>query len=64
MPGTAKPQSTIEAVLMQSALDDHYREIPETRPSPSDLKVAAAELDGRPLDDRPEDWTGTCRSDP
>lgn len=44
----------IEALVLQAALDDHYRESPGTRPSLGDLAVAAAQLDGHPLAARPE----------
>jgi hypothetical protein len=47
-------RSALEAFVMQSVLDDHYREFPEARPSLADLAVAAAELDGHPLAARPE----------
>lgn len=46
-------RSMLEAVVMQAALDQHYAEYPETRPSLADLAVAAAELDGHPLASQP-----------
>jgi hypothetical protein len=46
-------RSRLEAIVMQAALDSHYRENPEARPSLGDLAVAAAELDGHPLAGRP-----------
>lgn len=47
-------RSRLEAIVLQAALDDHYRENPKTRPSLGDLAVAAAELDCHPLASRPE----------
>ena len=47
-------RATLEAVVMQAALDDHYESHPDARPSLGDLAVAAAELDGHPLADKPE----------
>src|SRR5688500_4020253 len=47
-------RSRLEALVLQAALDDHYRENPKTRPSLGDLAVAAAELDGHALASRPE----------
>lgn len=47
-------RSRLEAVVLQAALDSHYREHPKARPSLADLAVAAAELDGHPLASRPD----------
>jgi len=47
-------RTTLEAVVMQAALDDHYERHPEARPSLGDLALAAAELDGNPLANEPE----------
>jgi hypothetical protein len=47
-------RATLEAVVMQAALDDHYERHPDSRPGLGDLAVAAAELDGHPLADEPE----------
>ena len=47
-------RSRLEALVLQAALDDHYRENPKVRPSLADLAVAAAELDGHPLASRPD----------
>jgi len=47
-------RATLEAVVMQAALDDHYQRHPEARPNLGDLAVAAAELDGNPLACEPE----------
>ena len=46
-------RATLEAVVMQAVLDDHYEQYPQTRPSLGDLAVAAAELDGHPLANKP-----------
>jgi hypothetical protein len=47
-------RATLEAVVMQAVLDDHYEQYPQARPSLGDLAVAAAELDGHPLASKPE----------
>lgn len=46
---TAALRATLEAVVMQAALDEHYARHPSSRPDLADLAVAAAELDGHPL---------------
>jgi hypothetical protein len=46
---TAALRATLEAVVMQAALDDHYQHYPQARPDLGDLAIAAAELDGHPL---------------
>lgn len=46
---TAALRATLEAAIMQAALDDHYRHHPHARPDLGDLAIAAAELDGHPL---------------
>jgi hypothetical protein len=51
---TAALRATLEAVVMQAALDDHYERYPEARPDLGDLAIAAAELDGHPLAGQPE----------
>ena len=51
---TAALRSTLEAVVMQAVLDDHYQRHPQARPNLGDLAVAAAELDGHPLAALPE----------
>jgi len=51
---TAALRATLEAVVMQAVLDDHYEHHPEARPDLGDLAVAAAELDGHPLAAEPE----------
>lgn len=47
-------RTTLEAIVMQAALDDHYERFPGVRPDLGDLAVAAAELDGHPLAAEPE----------
>jgi hypothetical protein len=47
-------RSSLEAIIMQRALDDHYEEHPEARPDLGDLTIAAAELDGHTLAREPE----------
>jgi len=42
-------RATLEAVVMQAILDDHYERYPDSRPNLGDLAIAAAELDGHPL---------------
>jgi hypothetical protein len=51
---SAALRSTLEAVIMQAVLDEHYEQYPHARPSLGDLAVAAAELDGHPLAAEPE----------
>lgn len=47
-------RATLEAVVMQAVLDDHFEDNPDVRPSLGDLTVAAAELDGHRLAEDPE----------
>jgi hypothetical protein len=51
---TAALRATLEAVVMQSALDDHYARYQEARPDLGELALAAAEIDGHPLAAEPE----------
>lgn len=51
---TAALRATLEAVVMQAVLDDHYIRHPSARPDLGDLAIAAAELDGHPLAAQPE----------
>ena len=51
---TAALRATLEAVVMQAALDEHYDRQRQARPDLSDLAIAAAELDGHPLAAEPE----------
>lgn len=44
----------LEAVAMQAALDAHYAEHPQSRPTLADLAIAAAQIDGNPLADQPK----------
>jgi hypothetical protein len=46
---TVALRTTLEAVVMQAVLDDHYARYPGTRPDLADLAIAAAEIDGHPL---------------
>jgi hypothetical protein len=47
-------RTRLEAVVLQAALDSHYRDNPRAQPSLGDLAVAAAELDGHPLAAQPD----------
>ena len=47
-------RSMLEGAVMLAALERHYEEYPEFRPSLGDLAVAAAEMDGHPLAQQPE----------
>jgi hypothetical protein len=51
---TAALRATLEAAVMQAALDDHYEHYPQARPDLGDLAVAVAELDGHPVAAEPE----------
>jgi hypothetical protein len=51
---TAALRATLEAVVMQAVLDDHYQHHPQARPDLGDLAIATAELDGHPLAAEPE----------
>jgi hypothetical protein len=51
---TAALRATLEAVVMQAVLDDHYVRHPSARPDLGDLAIAVAELDGHPLAAQPE----------
>ena len=51
---TAALRATLEAAVMQAALDDHYERHPQARPGLGDLAIAAAELDGHPLAGQPQ----------
>ena len=42
-------RAALEAVVVRAALEDHYAQHPETRPSLADIAIAAAEIDGNPL---------------
>jgi hypothetical protein len=43
----------LEAVAQRAVLDAHYQQHPHARPSLAEIAVAAAELDGNPLAERP-----------
>lgn len=47
-------RSALEALVMQAALDEHYRQHEQSRPDLGDLAVAAAELDRHPLAAQPQ----------
>jgi hypothetical protein len=51
---TAALRATLEAAVMQAALDEHYELHPPTRPHLGDLAIAAAELDGHQLAGQPD----------
>lgn len=51
---TAALRGTLEAVIMQAALDEHYARHPRARPDLGDLAIAAAQLDGNPLAAQPD----------
>src|SRR5260370_24302180 len=51
---TAALRATLEAVVMQAVLDDHYQHHPQARPDLRDLAIAAAELHGHPPAAEPE----------
>jgi hypothetical protein len=51
---TTALRATLEAVVMQAVLDDHYQHHPQAHPDLGDLAIAAAELDGHPLAAEPE----------
>lgn len=44
----------LEAIVMESALEDHFAEHPELRPTLAELAIVAADMDGNPLAARPE----------
>jgi hypothetical protein len=46
-------RAMLEAIVMQSALEQHYQEHPQARPDLGDLAIAAARLDGHPLASHP-----------
>jgi hypothetical protein len=47
-------RDTLEAFAQRAVLDAHYRAYPLARPDLADVALAAAEIDGNPLADRPE----------
>lgn len=47
-------RNVLEGAVMLAALELHYEEYPEARPTLADLALAAAELDGNPLAQEPE----------
>lgn len=44
----------LEGTVVLAALDLHFEKYPEARPSLADLAIAAAEIEGSPLAQRPE----------
>jgi hypothetical protein len=44
----------LDAIAQRVALDEHYGEHPEARPTLAEVALATAELDGNPLKDRPD----------
>jgi len=44
----------LEAIVQRAALDEHYRQYPEVRPTLAEVALATARLDGNPLKDKPE----------
>jgi hypothetical protein len=47
-------RTLLEATVALTALELHYEQYPEFRPSVADLAIAAAELDGSPLAQHPD----------
>jgi hypothetical protein len=47
-------RDTLEAFAQQAVLDAHYAAHPELRPDLAEVALAAAELDGNPLANRPD----------
>ena len=47
-------RATLEGLVMQAILDDHYERYPDSRPSLGELAIATAEVDGHPLAEEPE----------
>jgi hypothetical protein len=46
-------RARLEAIVVEAALEAHYRRYPKVRPSLAELAIAAAELDGNPLAKQP-----------
>lgn len=47
-------RARLEAVVMEAALEAEYTERPELRPRLAEVAIAAAELDGNPIAERPD----------
>ena len=47
-------RTTLEGLVMQAFLDDHYERYPDSRPDLGDLAIAAAEIDGHLLAGEPD----------
>jgi hypothetical protein len=44
----------LEAFAQRAVLDEHYRAHPQARPDLAEVAMAAAEIDGNPLAQRPD----------
>ena len=44
----------LDAIAQRAALDEHYQQYPEARPTLAEVALATAQLDGNPLKDRPD----------
>lgn len=44
----------LDAIANRAALDEHFRQYPEARPTLAEVALAGAHIDGNPLKDRPE----------
>lgn len=47
-------RDTLEAFAQRAVLDAHYRQHPAAQPELAEVALAAAEIDGNPLAERPE----------
>lgn len=47
-------RDVLEAFAQRAVLDAHYRAHPDARPDLAEVALAAAEIDGSPLADRPD----------
>jgi hypothetical protein len=47
-------RTLLEGVVVEAAIERHFEEYPELRPTLADLAIAAAEVDGHPLARQPE----------
>jgi hypothetical protein len=63
-------RDTLEAFAQRAVLDAHYRAHPAARPDLAEVALAAAEIDGNPLAERPDlirraaDAVQTLKADP
>jgi hypothetical protein len=44
----------LDAIAQRAALDEHYRQYPEARPTLAEVALAGAYIDGNPLKERPD----------